>query len=152
MRFNYWIVASIATLIFTFAYFFLNPSYELSLEAKFHYAMGDYKTAQQKATKAFKMNKYNRMASMVMTQSQTAMKFVNYIDEAKKYMSEIAKIASGDGVSDADRAKVKMMCEIMIESYVKIAPTVLTDKELIQEASDYNQKFKKLYDEITPKI
>jgi len=92
------------------------------------------------------------MASMVMTQSQTAMKFVNYIDEAKKYMSEIAKIASGDGVSDADRAKVKMMCEIMIESYVKIAPTVLTDKELIQEASDYNQKFKKLYDEITPKI
>ena len=152
MRFNYWIVLSVATLLFTFGYFFLNPSYELSLEAKFHYAMGDYKTAQQKATKAFEMNQYNRMASTVMTQSQTAMKFVNYIDESKKYMQEIAEIASGDGVSDAQRAKVKMICEIMIESYKKIAPTVLTDEDLIKEAKDYNLKFKKLYDEITSKI
>jgi len=152
MRFNYWIVLSVVTLFFTAAYFFLNPSYELSLEAKFHYAMGDYKLAQQKATKAFEMNKYNRMASTVMTQSQTAMKFVKYIDESKKYMREIAEIASGEGVTDAERAKVKMMCEIMIESYKKIAPTVLTDEDLIKEAADYNLKFKKLYDEITAKI
>ncbi len=149
MRFNnIWLIASFVTLIFTVAYFFLNPSYERSLEARFHYAMGDYKQAQELATEAFKMNAYNRMASTVMTQSQTAMKFVNYIQESKKYMSEIAQIASGDGVSRADRAKVKMICEIMIASYIKIAATVLTDKDLIEEAKEYNDKFKKLHDDI----
>jgi len=150
MRFNnFWVLGSLATLVFTVAYFFLNPSYERSLEAKFHYAMGDYKQAQELATEAFEMNAYNRMASTIMTQSQTAMKFVNYIEESKKYMSEIAQIASGDGVSRGDRAKVKMICEIMIETHMKIAATVLTDKNLVKEAKEYNDKFKKLHDDIT---
>ena len=150
MRFNnLWLLGSLVALVFTVGYFFLNPSYERSLEARFHYAMGDYRQAQALATEAFEMNAYNRMASTVMTQSQTAMKFVNYIEEAKEYMSKITQIASGDGVSRADRAKVKMMCEIMMESYIKIAATVLTDKELIEEAKEYNNKFKKLHDDIT---
>jgi len=150
MRFNnFWVLATLLTLIFTIAYFFLNPSYERSLEAKFHYAMGDYKQAQELATQAFEMNSYNRMASTIMTQSQTAMKFVNYIEEAKKYMSKITQIASGNGVSRAERAKVKIMCEIMIASHIKIAATVLTDKDLIKEAKEYNDKFKKLHDDIT---
>ncbi|MEA3522461.1 MAG: hypothetical protein U9R50_05765 [Campylobacterota bacterium] len=146
---NYWLIATIATSVFTIAYFSFNPSYERSLEAKFHYMLGDYKQAQELATEAFEMNKYNRMASTIMTQSQTAMKFVNYIDEAKKYMSEIAVIASADGVSDAQRAKVKMICEIMIESHVKVTATVLTDKALVEEAKSYKEKFEKLHDEIT---
>jgi tetratricopeptide (TPR) repeat protein len=146
---NYWLIGTIGLIFFTIAYFFLNPSYERSLEAKFHYAMGDYKQAQELATEAFEMNAYNRMASTIMTQSQTAMKFVNYIEESKKYMNEIAKIASGDGVSRSDRAKVKIMCEIMIASHVKISATVLTDKDLIREAKEYNDKFKKLHDDIT---
>jgi tetratricopeptide (TPR) repeat protein len=152
MRFNnYWLNATIVTILFTIGYFFLNPSYERSLEAKFYYTLGDYRQAQELATQAFEMNPYNRMASTVMTQSQTAMKFVNYIQESKKYMKEIAQIAGGNGVSDAQRAKVKMMCEIMIASHVKIAPTVLTDQDLIKEAQEYHDKFKKLHDEITSK-
>ncbi|MEA1919427.1 MAG: hypothetical protein U9N52_06255 [Campylobacterota bacterium] len=150
MRFNnYWLNGTIITILFTVGYFFLNPSYERSLEAKFHYAMGDYKEAQALATEAFEMNAYNRMASTIMTQSQTAMKFVNYIEQSKRYMAQISQIASGDGVSDAQRAKVKMMCEIMMASHLKIAATVLTDKDLVEEANSYNQKFEKLHDEIT---
>ena len=152
MRLNNWLIGVILTIIFTIAYFFLNPSYERSLEAKFYYTIGDYKEAQSLATEAFDMNPYNRMASTVMTQSQTAMKFVNYIDESKKYMAEIAKIASGNGVSSSDRAKVKMICEIMIASHIKITATVLTDKSLVEEAQNYRDKFQKLHDEITSKL
>lgn len=153
MRFNnYWLNGAIVTMLFTIGYFYFNPSYERSLEAKFYYTLGDYKQAQELATQAFDMNPYNRMASTVMTQSQTAMKFVNYIQESKKYMDEIAKIASSDGVSDAQRVKVKIMCEIMIASYVKIAPTVLTDKDLVKEAQEYRDKFQKLHDEIISKL
>ena len=152
MRLNNWLIGVILTIIFTIAYFFLNPSYERSLEAKFYYTIGDYRQAQELATEAFEMNQYNRMASTIMTQSQTAMKFVNYIDESKKYMAEIAKIASGNGVSSSDRAKVKMICEIMIASHVKITSTVLTDKDLVIEAQNYRDKFQKLHDEITSKL
>ncbi len=153
MRFNnFWVIATVATLIFTVAYFFLNPSYERSLEAKFYYTMGDYKQAQELATEAFEMDVYNRMASTIMTQSQTAMKFVNYINESKKYMSQIAEIASANGVSDAQRAKVKIICEIMIESHVKVTATVLTDKALVEEAQSYKEKFEKLHDEITSRV
>jgi len=153
MRFNnYWLNATIVTILFMIGYFYFNPSYERSLEAKFYYTLGDYKQAQELATQAFEMNSYNRMASTVMTQSQTAMKFVNYIQESKRYMDEIAKIASNDGVSDAQRVKVKMICEIMIASHVKIAPTVLTDHDLVKEAQEYRDKFQKLHDEITSKL
>ncbi len=152
MKLNNWLLVSIATIVFSISYIFLNPSYERSLEAKFYYTLGDYAQAQSLAVEAFKMDKYNRMASTIMTQSQTAMQFVKYIDESKKYMTQIAKIASTNGVSDANRAKVKMICEIMIASYVKLTATVLTDKNLVQEAKDYRDKFQKLYDEITSKL
>lgn len=152
MQLNNWLIGTITALLFTVAYFFLNPSYERSLEARFYYTIGNYKKAQTLATEAFDMNKYNKMAFTIMTQAQTAMKFVNYIDESKKYMAQIAQIASSNGVSDAQRAKVKMICEIMIESYVKVTATVLTDKALIKEAQEYRDKFQKLHDEIASRL
>lgn len=149
MRFNFWVVVMVLTVIFTAGYFLLNPSYERSLEAKVYYVMGEYHQAHRLASEAFELNPYNRMASTIMTQSQTAMKFVDYIEEAKLYMGKITDIAKGDGVSDAQRARIRLMCEIMIESFEKISATVVTDKELVQEATNYRDKFKKLHDEIT---
>lgn len=129
-------------------YFITNPSYEKSLRAKYYYETGDYKEAYTLAKEAFSLDLYNRMAATVMTQSQTSLKYVSYIDDAKKYMKTIDEIARKESISDADKAKIKMMCEIMISAYIKLAPSVVTDEELVEQAGQYYNKFEKLLEKI----
>lgn len=130
------------------AYFIVNPSYEKSLRAKYYYEMGEYKEAYTLAKEAFALDLYNRMAATVMTQSQTSLKYVSYIDDAKKYMKIIDEIARKESISDADKAKMKMMCEIMISAYIKLAPSVVTDDELVEQVAEYYNKFEKLLEKI----
>ncbi|MCK9473797.1 MAG: hypothetical protein M0Q17_08765, partial [Sulfurimonas sp.] len=81
-------------------------------------------------------------------QSQTSLKYVSYIDDAKKYMKIIDEIALHESISDADKAKIKMICEIMLSAYVKLAPSVITDNELIKLSAEYHKKFEKLLEKI----
>lgn len=139
-----------ASLLFIMAlYFLINPSYEKSLRAKYYYETGEYAEAYNLAKEAFDIDLYNRMAATVMAQSQTSLKYKNYIDDAKKYMKGIDEIAKHKQISDADKAKIKMMCNIMLGSYVKLAPSVITDEELVQEAAAYHAKFEKLLEKVT---
>jgi tetratricopeptide (TPR) repeat protein len=130
-------------------YFLINPSYEKSLKAKYYYEMGDYKEALILAKEAFSIDLYNRMASTVMAQSITSLKYVSYNDDARKYMHDINKIATHDVISDADKAKIRTICHIMLSSYVKLAPSVVTDKELVDEAAKYHENFEKLLEKVT---
>jgi len=125
-------------------YFLTNPSYEKSLEAKFYYETGDFKQAYQLSKEAFQLNNYNKMAATIMTQSQYSLKYVNYINDAKRYIKEIEKTIKNKEVTDKDRAKIRMISKIMIDRYKKLAPSVVVDKELIQEAQAYYEKFQKL--------
>jgi tetratricopeptide (TPR) repeat protein len=127
----------------------LNPSYEKSLKAKYYYEVGEYKEAMALAKEAFAQDLYNRMASTIMTQSAISLKYVSYNDEAKKYMSIINEIAKQQTISDADKAKIKMMCEIMTKSYVKLSPSVITDTDLVKTAAKYNDGFEKLLEKVT---
>ena len=129
-------------------YFLSHPSYEKSLEAKYYYEMGEYNKAYKSANEAFSMDLYNRMASTVMAQSKTALKYKKYIDEAKKYMLDINEIANRTTITDADRAKIKMMSEIVVDSYAKLAPSVITDKSLVNEARKYHDNFEKLLEKV----
>jgi len=129
-------------------YFIVNPSYEKSLRAKYYYETGDYKEAYSLAKEAFGLDLYNRMAATIMTQSQTSLKYVAYIDDAKKYMKSIDEIARKESILDADKAKIKMICEIMLSAYVKLAPSVVTDDELVKQAAEYHNKFEKLLEKI----
>ncbi len=139
-----------ASLLFIMAlYFLINPSYEKSLRAKYYYETGEYAEAYNLAKEAFDIDVYNRMAATVMAQSQTSLKYKNYIDDAKKYMKGIDEIAKHKQISDADKAKIKMMCNIMLGSYIKLAPSVITDEELVQEAAAYHAKFEKLLEKVT---
>jgi len=139
-----------AFLLFIMAlYFLINPSYEKSLRAKYYYETGEYAEAYNLAKEAFDIDAYNRMAATVMAQSQTSLKYKNYIDDAKKYMKGIDEIAKHKQISDADKAKIKMMCNIMLGSYIKLAPSVITDEELVQEAAAYHAKFEKLLEKVT---
>ena len=140
---------AIGTLLFMGIYFLVNPSYQKSIEAKYHYEMGHYKEAYELANEAFSMDVYNRMASTIMAQSQTSLKYVAYINQAKEYMVIINEIAKSDTISDAQRAKIKMMSEVVVDSYVKLAPSVITDKALVKEAATYHKNFEKLLEKVT---
>ena len=129
-------------------YFLVNPSYDKSIRAKYYYEIGDYKESLALAKEAFALDVYNRMASTIMAQSTTSMKYASFISDAKKYMKTINEIATHDIVLDADKARMRLMCNIMISSYVKLAPSVITDKELIVEAAKYNDGFEKLLEKI----
>ena len=129
-------------------YFLLNPSYEKSIEAQYYYEMGDYEEAYKLANEAFSLDVYNRMASTIMAQSKTSMKYKKYINQAKQYMAEINKIAQKEIISDADRAKIKLMSEIMVDSYKKLAPSVITENKLVLEAAKYYNDFEKLLEKV----
>lgn len=130
-------------------YFLLNPSYEKSVKARYYYEVGDYKQALALSKEAFSMDLYNRMASTIMAQSITSLKYSSYINDAKKYMNSINEIASHDVVTDADKAKIRLICEIMIGSYVKLAPSVITDEALVDEAARYYNGFEKLLEKVS---
>jgi len=129
-------------------YFLTHPSYEISLRAKYHYEMGEYKEAYSLAKEAFSIDTYNRMASTIMTQSQTSLKYVSYIEMGKKYIQEVDKIAQNDTITDAQKAKIKLICEIMKSAYIKLAPSVVTDQKLVQESAKYYTQFEKLYEKV----
>ena len=130
-------------------YFLVNPSYQKSLEAKYYYEVGEYDSAYTLASEAFSLDIYNRMAATVMAQSKTSLKYVAYINQAKKFLEEINEIAKAETISDASRAKIKMMSEIMVDSYLKLAPSIITDTELVAHAAKYHDDFEKLLAKVT---
>jgi hypothetical protein len=132
-------------------YFLVNPSYEKSITAKYYYEIGEYDESYFIAKEAFALNVYNRMASTVMVQSQIALKYVDYINLAEKYMLDINEISLHETVSNADKAKIRIICEIMLGSYVKLAPSVITDKKLVEESAKYYKSFEKLLAKVTEK-
>lgn len=130
-------------------YFLVNPSYQRSIQAKYYYEMGDYKEAYSLAQEAFSMDVYNRMAATILAQSTTSLKYVDYINQAKGYLKQINEIAQDDSISDADRARMRMMSEIMVNSYTKLAPSIITDKTLVSDAAKYHDDFEKLLEKVT---
>ena len=145
-------LVGIGTMLLMGIYFLVNPSYEKSIKAKYYFEMGDYKQALVLSREAFSLDVYNRMAATITAQSITSLKYVEYINMGKKYIQEIDKIAIHEYITDQDKAKIRIMCEIMISSYVKLAPSVVMDKGLVQESADYFQKFEKLLEKVTTKI
>ncbi|WP_304544384.1 hypothetical protein [Sulfurimonas microaerophilic] len=145
---NLFIFIAVFIVSFMILFFVTNPSYEKSLEAKYYYEMGDYNTAYALANEAFSEDIYNRMASTIMAQSKTSMKYEKYIKEARKYLREINEMVAQDSIDDAQRARIKLMSEIMVESYVKLAPSVITNKELVSEAAKYHEQFEKILEKV----
>lgn len=129
-------------------YFFLNPSYEKSIRAKYYYEMGQYDEALKLSREAFAQNVYNRMASTVMAQSLTSLKYVDYINDAKRYKLELDSIAQKEEITGADKAKIRLICEIMMSSYKKLAPSIVTEKQLVKDAAKYHSEFEKLFEKV----
>ncbi len=129
-------------------YFYFNDSYRKSLEAKYFYLKGDYKRAYILSKEAFDLDPYNKMAFTIMTQSKISSKFQNYINDGEKFLKEIKRISDKPKVTDADRVRIKMMCETMIEKFKTLTPTALTDKNLKREAFKIYSEFKQIHEEL----
>jgi len=130
-------------------YFLVNPSYQRSIKAKYHYEMGEYKEAYSLAQEAFGMDVYNRMAATIMAQSTTSLKYVSYIKQAQSFLVQINSMAKKESISDADRARIKLMSEIVTNSYFKLAPSIITDSELVEQAKKHHDDFEQLLEKVT---
>ena len=137
-------ITSLSLILLMCVFFLVNPSYEKSIRAKYYFEVGEYQEALVLAKESFAIDVYNRMAATVMAQTITSLKYVEYINMGEKYIKEIDEIATHEFISDADKAKIRIICEIMIGSYIKISHSVITDKELIKQSENNYQKFNQL--------
>jgi len=142
-------IGSFFLLTFMVIYIVLNPSYQRSLQAKYYFEIGEYEDALVLAKEAFSLDVYNRMSSTIMSQSIIALKYKDYIDMARDYSSKIEALATQQVLLDKDRARIRLMCEIMVDSYKKLSPSIITDKELVDTASGYYLKFENLLEKVT---
>lgn len=147
-RYKAWLFISISMVLVLASYFFFNPSYQKSFEAKFHYTMENYDKAYTLSKEAFELEPYNRMANSVMVQSKYALRYVDYNKEAENFLTTIRTYAGQEKVSLAEQMRMKMMCDIMIEKHNKMQPTILIDEELVQKSQRYYEQFVKLHEQI----
>ena len=128
-------------------FFYSDNSYKLALEAKFYYESKEYEKALNLSQKALDLDAYNKMAATTLNQSKVAMKFSSYIKNGKEYLERIKKM-SQSGVSKADKERIKMMCDVMIEDFENLRNSALLDNELKSEALKMKEAFEKLKNEL----
>jgi len=143
--FNTVLVAVILAAIFFFGF---TDSYKTSIKAKVKYISGDYKEARELAKDAFDQDPYNRMAISVLAQSKISAEFVDYIKDGEKYLDKIKVLTKKDDFSNADKTKIKMMCEVMLGRYDKLSSTVMTDSDLKKVSKEKYQQFKSIHEEL----
>ncbi len=146
--FNTIVVMTILAAIFFFGF---SDSYKLSLEAKVKYLRGEYAEARVLAKEAFDLDPYNRMAISILAQSKISAQMADYVKDGEQYLAKIERLTKREDFSNADKVKIKMMCEVMIGRYAKLNPTVLTDKDLYNSCTKTYQNFKKIYEELFAK-
>jgi tetratricopeptide (TPR) repeat protein len=133
------------------AYFYLNPSYRLSLEAKYYFETGNYEKAYRLAQEAYVLDPYNRMAFKITVQSRIAESWVRFIKDADDYFSQIEKIAQKKRITKKDRLKIKVMLEILLGEYQTLKSSLLIPESLKIEAKKRYEKAEKLYEELFEK-
>ena len=130
-------------------YFFSsNSSYQNSIQARIYYFLGNYENAYDLAKKAYEQDSYNKMANTVMTQSKIAKEYEAYIQQGNEYLVRIDEISSKKNYTEADKVRVKMMCEIMIDSHDELSPSTLTDESLQESSQKMQKKFIQLHEEL----
>ena len=141
-------------IVFTFfiIYFFLfNDSYKKSLQARVYFDLSEYSKAYTLSNEAYLSDPYNRMALTILNASKAALKYKQYIKEAKKYLKTIETMSAQKSISTTQLAKIKMICEVMMGQYEKLRPIVINDGNLVEATTKEYKKFKKIYEELFKK-
>jgi len=145
------IVFFFITILGVFLYYFLNDSYRYSIEAKAYYSLGEYEKAYKLAKKAYDLDKYNRMAFTVVTQSEIAQVWQKFIQNSNEYFVNIESISNKETITNADKIRIKMMLEIIMGEYKNLPHSKLLDKDLEKKAYKNYKKAKELYNGIFKK-
>ncbi len=139
------VVSLVVLVLWLLTYFMFSSSYQKSIEAKYYYEFGDYKQSLELSTEAFSEDNFNKMAFSLMAQSKIALEYKEFIDNANSSYEEIRAIADKGAISEKDKLRIKIMCEIIIGQYEALVPTKLTNKELLVESKEIYTKIKELY-------
>lgn len=129
-------------------FFFISSSYQDSFQARMYYILGDYEQSLALAKRAYDKDLYNKMAFTVLTQSEIALKYERYITEGNGYLEQINALSAKESISEADRSRIKMMSEIMIDGYLALPSSPLTEESLKQNAKTMREKFEALHREL----
>jgi tetratricopeptide (TPR) repeat protein len=136
---------ALAVLLTAFGYFFFNPSYKLSTEARFFYSIADYEEAHRLASEALKIDNYNSMAIHIKSRSGKTLEISKFNRESKEASEKVMEIIRNKGVLlKADKVRIKMMSEIIIGNYEKLHLKVVDDEVLKTEARKHYERFLKL--------
>jgi len=88
------------------------------------------------------------MAFSIKTQSKIAKEWQNYIEDVNNYFKKIEQIANKDIITNKDKARIKIMLEILLNEYKLLKPSLLLPKYLKEEAKKKNKKVVKLYERL----
>jgi hypothetical protein len=151
------VISAILFIVVMLFYFMLSPSYQKSASAKFYYyiatTIDDYDKAYRLSKEAYEDNEYNRMAFSIMTQSENALKYLSFIQEANRYYDDINHlITTKDFIDKADKYKIKMITDVVMNKYKELVPTRLTEESLIKEATKIFSEFEAINEKINEKL
>lgn len=132
---------------FMVLFFLLNPSYQASFQAKFHYNLGDFNKSKMLAKEALQIDIYNKMANAIFTQSEISIEYENYINLGFEYLATIKKM-SKESVDLAKESKIRLICDTMIDGYERLKSSNLINQELKDSSKDIYEKFLKLKNEL----
>ena len=122
-------------------YFSTNPSYQDSIQARVYYYLGNYSEAYKFAKRAYVEDSYNKMANTIMVQSAIAKEYEEYIGQGSSYLKKIREISAKKDYNEADRARIRMMCDIMINSFDNITYSDLIQKSLVKRTRETKNEF-----------
>jgi hypothetical protein len=142
------IFITISFLVGAVLYFEYNPSYKLSMEAKFYFTLSDYERSYQLADEALKIREYNTMAFHIKTRSQFALDVMDFNREAKDFEAKILSIIKSGSISKGDKNRVKMMSDVIISKYNNLSLNLVDDKDLTDEAQKHFSNFEKINREV----
>ena len=125
-----------------------NPSYKLSIEAKYYYTIGEYKIAYEIADKSLRLREYNTMAFHIKTRSGATIEVINFNKEAEEFLAKIKIIISKSNIARSDKLRSKMMSDVIISKYYQLKLPLVDDDTIEQTALKFFIKFKKINQQV----
>jgi len=136
----------VVTIIFGLlvGYLQFNPSYKLSIEAKYYYTIGEYEIAYQIAEKSLRIREYNTMALHIKTRSGATLEVISFNLEAREFLAKIKVIISKTEIGRNDKLRTKMMSDVIISKYYNLKFPMVEDEKIQNLALKFFRKFQKI--------
>ena len=131
-----------------FSYLEYNPSYKLSIEARYYYAIGDYELAYDLANQALIIREYNTMAFHIKNRRGLTLEMINFNQEAEDFFKKIKTLVQQKPLKKPNKVRIKMMSEIILSKYETLSFSLVEDDEVKNKAKKYFKEFKTIHDKI----